>query len=84
MSNVIEEVADNLAKRASVYLNKSGDDTVEQRMAAELGAVSPTLQEAFLTALRMRKAEFRGHALLEKFEAGEYIPKAAISGAPQD
>lgn len=84
MSNVIEEVADGLAKRASEYMNRSGDDMVEKRMADELGAVSPTLQEAFLTALRMRKAEFRGHSLLDKFEAGEHIPKAAISAAPQD
>lgn len=84
MSNVIEEVADGLAKRASEYINRSGDDTVERRLADELGSSSPTLQEAFTTAMRMRKAEFRGHALLDKFEAGEDIPKAAISGAPQD
>ncbi len=84
MSNVIEEVADGLAKRASDYLERTGDDTVEARMAAELGASSPTLQEAFTTAMRMRKAEFKGHALLDKFEAGADIPKAAISSAPQD
>ena len=82
--SVIEEVADGLAKRTTEYLKRTGDDTVEQRMAQELGASSPTLQEAFTTAMRMRKAELKGHALLDKCEAGEDIPKAAISSAPQD
>jgi hypothetical protein len=82
--SVIEEVADGLAKRTTEYLKRTGDDTVEQRMAQELGSSSPTLQEAFTTAMRMRKAELKGHALLDKFEAGEDIPKAGISSAPQD
>ena len=82
--SVLDEVADGLAKRAVKMMDNSGDDTVEARIAQEIGASSPTLQEAFLTAMRLRKAEIKGHVLLDKFEAGDAIPKAGISGALQD
>lgn len=81
---LLEEVADNLAKKAMEIILKTGDDTIEKRIAAEIGSSSPTLQETFLTAMRIRKAEARGYALLEKYGGGEIIPIAAISTQPQD
>jgi hypothetical protein len=81
---VLDEVADGLAKRVIRTMVKTGDDTIERRIADEIGASSPTLQEAFLTAMRLRKAELRGHKLLDKYEKGEAIPKAGISSAPQE
>ena len=80
---LLEDVADGMAKRAADLVIKTGDDNLERRIADEIGASSPTLQEAFLTAMRIRKAEARGHALLDKYERGEDIPKAGISSAPQ-
>ena len=82
--SILDEVADGLAQRAIAYMTRSGDESVEGRIAQEIGASSPTLQEAFLTAMRLRKAEVRGHSLLDKYDAGHAIPKAAISSAPQD
>ena len=82
--SILDEVADGLAKRAIKEMNRSGDENIEARIAQEIGSSSPTLQEAFLTAMRLRKAEVRGHALLEKYESGAAIPKAGVSSAPQD
>ncbi|WP_299758213.1 hypothetical protein [uncultured Boseongicola sp.] len=80
----LEEIADGLAKRALDLVEKTGDETIERRTADEIGALSPTLQEAYTTAVRIRKAEHRASQLLNKYDAGEHIPKAAISSQPQD
>ena len=81
---MVEEVADGLAKRALQEIERTGDETIEKRIAAEVGSSSPTLEEAFATAMRIRKAEIRAHKLLDKYAAGAEIPKAAISSQPQD
>ena len=82
--SMVEQVADGLAKRALEEMERSGNENIEKRVADEIGASSPTLQEAFATAMRIRKAEIRGYRLLDKFAAGADIPKAAISSQPQD
>ncbi len=82
--SILEEVADGLAKRTTELMARTGLDTIEKRMADEIGSTSPTLQETYLTAMRIRKAEARGHKLLDKYEKGDAIPKAGISSAPQE
>ena len=82
--SVLDEVADGLAKRVTGLMKDVNDDAVERRIADEIGASSPTLQEAFTTAMRLRKAEVRGHRLLDMYERGEKVPEAGISAAPQD
>jgi len=42
------------------------DNTVINLMAEAMGASSSTLQEAFLTAVRIRRAEARALAVLDK------------------
>ncbi len=79
-----EDVADGLAKRALELIQRTGDETIEKRVGDEIGSTSPTLQENFATALRIRKAEARAIQLLEKYSKGEDIPVAAISSQPQD
>jgi len=81
---LLEDAADGLAKRAAEMAERTGDEKLERRIADEIGASSPTLEEAFLTAMRIRRAEARGHKLLDKYQAGEEIPVAAISSQPQD
>ncbi len=82
--SVLDDVADGLAKRVTEMMTDVNDDSVERRIADEIGASSPTLQEAFLTAMRLRKAEVRGHMLLDMYARGDAVPKAGISSAPQD
>ncbi len=81
---LLDDVADGLAKRTVELMDDINDESLERRISEEIGASSPTLQEAFLTAMRIRKAEIRGKAILDKFAAGQEIPAAAISAAPQD
>ena len=80
----VEDIADGLAKRALDLVQKTGDENIEKRIADEVGASSPTLQEAYTTAVRIRKAELRALKLLDKYEKGESVGKAAISSQPQD
>ena len=82
--SMLEEVADGLAKRALEVMERTGDETIEQRVGDEIGSSSPTLQENFATALRIRKAEVRAMRLIEKYAKGEEIPVAQISSQPQD
>lgn len=82
--SLLEEVSTQLARRAMDLIVKTGDETIEKRLADEIGSASPTLQEAYLTAMRMLKAERRGMLLLEKYDRGEDIPVAQISAQPQD
>ena len=82
--SMLEEVADRLAKRALEVIERTGDETIEKRVGDEIGSSSPTLQENFSTAMRIRKAEIRAMKLIEKFDKGEEIPVAQISSQPQD
>lgn len=82
--SLLEDVSTNLARRAMELIVRTGDETIEKRLADEIGASSPTLQEHFLTAMRMLKAERRGLLLLDKYDRGEAIPVARISAQPQD
>lgn len=66
---MLEDVADNLAKRTLELISKTGDEALEARVADAIGASSPTLQEAYSTAMRIRKAEIRGIVLLDSFAA---------------
>jgi hypothetical protein len=81
--SLLDDVANKLARETVELMRITGDDTMERRVADEVGASSPTLQETFLTAMRILKAEQRGLSLLDKYRKGEDIPVAQISAAPQ-
>lgn len=82
--SLLEDASTNLARRAMDLIVRTGDETIEKRLGDEIGASSPTLQENFLTAMRILKAERRGLLLLEKYNKGEDIPVMQISAQPQD
>ncbi|MGI9391054.1 MAG: hypothetical protein ACR2O1_13435 [Boseongicola sp.] len=84
LMSILEDIAHGLAKRALEVIERTGDDTIEKRVGDEIGSSSPTLQENFATAVRIRKAEVRAMKLIEKFDKGEDIPVAQISSQPQD
>jgi len=66
---LLESIADELAKDALATIDYSDDNVLIDDMAEVMGASSSTLQEAFLTAVRIRRAEARAHRTHEKFKA---------------
>lgn len=68
---VTEDLADALARDAIDAAEKLGDDLLLDQIAKVLGDSSTTTQEAFLTAVRVRKSEIRARKFLEaKIAAG--------------
>jgi len=63
---VVEDLADALAVDALNAEKETGDDLLVDRVAEILGADSVTTQEAFLTAIRVRKADRRARIYLNK------------------
>lgn len=69
---LLDDMADELARETMKIAEATGDEELERQMGAILGTSSQTLEEAFLTAMRVRKAEKRARALLadKRKEAG--------------
>ena len=63
---VVEDLADALAVDALKAEQETGDDLLVDKVAEILGADSVTTQEAFLTAIRVRKADRRARIYLDK------------------
>ncbi len=63
---IVEDLADELAKDALKAADEHGDDMVVDRVSEILGADSITTQEAFLTAVRVRKADRRARVYLSE------------------
>jgi hypothetical protein len=57
---VIEDLADDLARDTLTAMAEIGDDRYFYQVAKVLGSSSPTLEEAFLTSMRIRLAAERG------------------------
>ncbi|MFA5582490.1 MAG: hypothetical protein WDA25_11110 [Paracoccaceae bacterium] len=66
---ILESVADDLARKALAAFEKTGDPTIVDQIGEALGTSSQTLQEAYLTAVRVRRAEARARHMLAAFEA---------------
>ncbi len=65
--DLLETVADQLARKALELPGTADDNTLINQMAEAMGASSSTLQEAFLTAVRIRRAEARAERALEAY-----------------
>ena len=65
---ITEDLADELATKALKAANAAGDQTIIDEIGKALGATSTTAHEAFLTAVRVRRAVHSGFKLLEDFE----------------
>ncbi|MEC3862983.1 hypothetical protein VK792_16945 [Mesobacterium sp. TK19101] len=63
---VLEELADALADDTMKAQNKLDEPYLYEEVAKVLGAASTTLEEAYLTSMRVRIAEKRGRLFLEK------------------
>lgn len=61
---IVEDVADELAQESLKIIEATGDDAFVKRVADTIGGSSQTMEEANLTAVRVRRAEKRARALL--------------------
>lgn len=64
--SVIQDMADKLADDVLAAEIELGDDRFYEKVAQVLMAASPTFQEAYITSIRVRLAERRGRAFLER------------------
>lgn len=63
--SIMEGLADELAQEALAKADAAGDEDIVKRVAETIGASSTTMEEAFLTAVRIRKAEARARTYLK-------------------
>lgn len=87
---VTDDIADELAIEALKLEAQSGDETIVTKISEILGASSQTTQEAFLTSVRVRRAEARARVYIadmsKSIEAQEAEDMPAVEGqetAPQ-
>jgi hypothetical protein len=59
-----EDMADEIAQLALADELRTGDEGIIAQVAEILGSSSQTLQEAFLTSIRVRRAEKRARDML--------------------
>lgn len=61
---VTEDLADELARDVIKAIDATGDEDLVTEIARALGATSQTAEEAFLTSVRVRRANIKARALL--------------------
>ena len=63
--SVLEDMGDALARDVIAAMEELGDERFFDKVSKVLLDASPTMQEAFLTAYRVRVAERRGRAYID-------------------
>jgi len=63
--SLTDDLADALARDVIAAMDELGDDRFYEKVGKVLGELSPTLQEAFMTAMRVRLSEARARRFLE-------------------
>jgi hypothetical protein len=61
---VTEDLADQLAQDALKAEEITGDERIVDELASMMGATSQTAEEAFLTAVRVRRANAKARKML--------------------
>ena len=83
-----EDLADDLALKVIKYVDSSGDDGVITDIVNVLGATSQSAEEAFLTALRVRRANQKARELLvqrvKKYQAKQAANAPAKTEATEE
>ncbi|MEM9756580.1 MAG: hypothetical protein AAF914_11335 [Pseudomonadota bacterium] len=83
MSRITEDLADKLAIDVIKAMEKLDDDTLVDEIAQVIGASSPSTEEAFRTAARVRMAEARARKFLTAKLAGQKVEKpVSVADAP--
>jgi hypothetical protein len=63
---VVDDLADELAKDVLAAQDEMSNDRFYLEVAKVLSTLSPSMEEGFLTAIRVRLAERRGRDFLDK------------------
>ncbi len=61
----VDDIADKLAQDTMKVMARTGDDRLYEEVAKTIAASSTTLEEAYITAVRVRLAAIRGRKVLE-------------------
>ncbi|MGV6811030.1 MAG: hypothetical protein ACWA47_02185 [Brevirhabdus sp.] len=77
---VLEDLADTLAKEALEAAEKLGDENLVNDIAKQLGSSSTTMEEAYLTSIRIRSSEIRARRYLEQRIKAAIAEKKAENG----
>jgi hypothetical protein len=64
--SVVDTLGDELARRAMEAMDELGDDRFYMEVARVIAASSPTLQEAFMTSMRVRLAALRADRFIDQ------------------
>ena len=78
----VDKVANELADLALADQKASGDIGIVDMIGDVLGASSQTLQETYLTAIRVRRAEERARGILAERAANGYAAAPKPKPAP--
>ena len=71
MSELAERLAEQLALEVVDHVDATGDEDAITAMSKTMGDTSQTLQEAFITAVRVIRAERRARTLMQNRIAAE-------------
>ena len=84
MSDYTENAANEIAELALADELLTGDEKIVQVIAEIMGASSQTLEEAFLTSVRVRRAEKRARELLASRAAARDAAEASADDTAED
>ncbi len=76
----LEEIADRLARKVLEVEARTGDEDLVGEVIKTIGASSTTLEEAFLTSVRIRRAEARALVLIAERDDPEASAKREGGG----
>lgn len=83
MSQYTEDTANELADQALAEAEACGSDKIVDQIGLLLGASSQSLEEAYLTAIRVRRSEKRARELLAE-SAAKRLAAAAAAASTDD
>jgi len=73
---IVEDVADELAVESLKIILETGDDAFVKEIADTIGGSSQTMEEAYMTAVRVRRAEHRAREVLARIQERTAKPSA--------
>ncbi|WP_305968502.1 MULTISPECIES: hypothetical protein [unclassified Mameliella] len=90
--SVVDDLADKLARDTIKAMDALGDENLPEQVASVLGASSPSSEEIFRAAIRIRLAERRARNFLndhvqkalEAKKRGEAVPEARAPGSDNE